>query len=518
MTVTFLSLFWWILSLPSQAETTHFKGGRILTHFSSEYEEVVSELVVSNGKVIAAGKNLTPPRNAVTVDLKNDWVMPALSDSHVHLLETGSLSDRIDLRGKSVTEIQKSLTESIKRNPLMSVVVGFGWDQTLWNPAQYPKKTDLDIVSSTLPIILFRVDGHAAWVNSLALKRAQLSGEGIIIDKHLNKIEALIPEKSIQEKRTAFEAVVKRALSLGITSLHDAGISNKDYLILKDWVRDTLPPIRLFEMASSQNKSELEKVLSMGPEKNLFSDRLHRRTVKIYLDGALGSRGALLEFPYSDDPSRSGIQMISEKELEALIRKADNSGFQVAVHAIGDKANRLALESFRKIWGKNTKLKRPRLEHAQVLSKKLISEISLLGIIASIQPVHFESDQRWYKERLGEERSSFAYAWKPLSEAGAILSFGSDSPIEDLNPSPGIQSALSRGLNIYQVFDGFTHGATYASFQEDTLGRLLPGFWADFVVLKENPLRSILQSHDKKGFSDLIQATYFSGKKVFSRR
>jgi predicted amidohydrolase YtcJ len=391
--------------------------------------------------------------------------------------------------------------------------VGFGWDQTLWNPPRFPSRIELDKISSKIPIILFRVDGHAAWVNSLALKKAGLTGSGIIIDKDLDKIEKLIPPLTPSEMGEAYNRVVERALSLGITSLHDAGISKKDYSILKKWVKDTLPPIRLYEMASSSEPSDLEEVLKLGPEKNLFQDRLHRKAIKIYLDGALGSRGALLESPYSDDPANSGLQLMSAQELENLIKKADRSGFQVAVHTIGDKANRIAVDAFKKVFGSKIKAKRPRLEHAQVLSPSLISEIAQAGIIASMQPVHFNSDKRWYQKRLGKDRAQFAYAWKALIGAGAFLAFGSDSPIEDLSPWPGVQVATSHGLSPSEVLNAFTAGASYASFQEDKTGKLLPGFWADFIVLNQSPL----ESSASQDFSAFVQATYFSGKKVFSR-
>lgn len=506
----FLLLFWnpW----PSWGESTHFFNGQILTDFASS-SKPVSELLVSRGKVVAVGHQLSPPPKAKRVDLRKAWVIPSFSDSHVHFLETGALSGRIDLRGKSLSEIQSNLKTIFKKKPRSQLLVGFGWDQTLWNPPRFPTHSELDSVSSQIPIILFRIDGHAAWVNSAALKKTHLSGSGIIIDKDLDKIEKLIPPMSPQEMRKAFNEAVNRSLSLGITSLHDAGISKRDYLILKDWVRETLPPIRLFEMASSHSQADLEERFRLGPEKGLFEDRLHLRTLKIYLDGALGSRGALLESPYSDDPNHNGIQMISDSELEALIRKADRGGFQVAIHAIGDKANRIAVETFKKIWGKKTKLKRPRLEHAQVLSSSLIEEIARLGIIASMQPVHFQSDKRWVQKRLGKARAQFAYPWKSLKEAGAFLAFGSDSPIEDLNPWPGIQVAISHQLSPSQSLAAFTEGAAYASFQEERLGKLLPGFWADFILLKSNPL----EAQKIKDFSALIKATYFSGKKVFSR-
>ncbi|MFM8269376.1 MAG: amidohydrolase, partial [Pseudomonadota bacterium] len=265
-----------------------------------------------------------------------------------------------------------------------------------------------------------------------------------------------------------------------------------------------------------------------GTQDLLLDSRLSLRAVKIYLDGALGSRGALLDSPYDDSPKNQGIQIWKESEFEELVRLIDSHGFQVAVHAIGNRANEIAVRVFEKVWGEKTKLKRPRIEHAQVLSEDLIRKMGKLGIIASMQPVHCSSDSSWVVDRIGKKRARFSYPWRTLLDTQVPLAFGTDSPIEDFTPWPGLFSSISRRslnlsdanaffpeekINLKEALLAFSQGAAYASFQETMLGSLEPGKWADFFVSDKN-LRELLPEELLK---QEVQATYFSGRLVYTK-
>ncbi|NBT59920.1 hypothetical protein EBT16_14180, partial [bacterium] len=326
------------------AQPLFFFNGKIVSSYSNG-ANVSSELLVENGKVVRLGNKLSLPKDVLKKDLRGKWVFPALTDAHAHLLSTGREKKQLNLRGLSLPAIQQSILNALSKKPEM--IVGFGWDQNLWPGKSFPQIDFLDSLTQTVPVVLFRIDGHAAWANTLALKRAGLMDlqnpkgipKGVVVDVGLEKLESIIPPSTDLELREEIKSVVNYGLSRGFTSLHDAGISSREFAVLKDTILRDQIPFRFYEMASASDRKLLESVLKAGPQVNLLDSRLHLRAVKIYLDGALGSRGALFEAPYEDQPHQKGIQIRTEKELEELIRLSDQSGFQVAVHAIGTKAN-----------------------------------------------------------------------------------------------------------------------------------------------------------------------------------
>lgn len=527
-----LSLLFFFTSLVHANPTLFFNG-----KFSAQYtphSQTASELLVENGKVVQLGNHLSVPYNTQRIDLKGKWVFPALTDAHIHLVESGGESRKLNLKNKSLNEILDLLSKT-KGN--RKTLVGFGWDQTYFPNQAFPTRLLLDKISHSHPIILFRIDGHAAWVNTLALKKSGLWGSsdkqlsnqilkdskgiptGIVLDDGLKALQVLMTPATGQEIQEDIRLLVQRALSLGITSIHDAGISKFELKALKDLLKKENIPFRFYEMVSASDRTALEDILKQGPEINTFDGRLNVRAVKLYLDGAMGSRGALFSQAYSDDPKTFGLQLLTEKELETLIRSIDKSGFQVAIHTIGSKANHLAISILEKVFGTQTRQKRPRLEHAQVLELADIDKMGQLGIIASMQPVHCASDSRWVIQRIGKDRARYSYAWRSLLKAQVPLAFGSDSPIEDLDPWPGLFAATQRKdfipeerITLSEAFQAFTEGASYAAFQEQWSGSLNPGKWADFIVLEKNPL--LLAPEELLASS--IVATYFAGKKVYA--
>jgi len=497
--------------------------------------QVQRELWVQKGKVFQVGTALKAPPDTPRTDLQGAWVIPSLTDAHAHLMEIGEESLGLNLRNKSLLEINNLIKKKLKDKPSPSIITGFGWDHTRWNPPAFPNRLMLDALSSKVPIILFRVDGHAAWANTFALEKAHLlesikAGEPqktIVVDTGLEKLQALIPEAEPAKVEDRIREVVQQALQLGITGIHDPGIRFREFEILRNLIRRESIPFRFYEMASANSEKDLEPFLRAGPQIDLFEGRLSLRTVKLYLDGALGSRGALLDEPYEDSPNEKGIQLLDEKQLEDLVRKIDAQGFQVAVHAIGSKANRIALSVFHKVLGKRLRDARPRIEHAQVLDEELIYQMGQKGVITSMQPIHCTSDSRWILGRLGTKRARFSYPWKSLLQAKVPLAFGSDAPIETLNPWEGLFAAITRKQNLWEppffpeekleikeALKAYTQGAAFAAFEEGQIGELTPGKWADFLVLKKNPLQ--MQPSEIKEQTPI--KTYFAGQLVSQQK
>jgi predicted amidohydrolase YtcJ len=401
-------------------------------------------------------------------------------------------------------------------------LLGRGWDQNLWPGGDWPTRALLDRVAPDRPVMLRRVDGHAAWVNGEALRlagidadtpdpegghihRDPLSGEatGVLVDNAADLVRDIIPPPGPAETERRIRLAAAHCLSRGLTAVHDMG-ARWDRIQLYRRLAETGALGLRVVCFLDDDPPTLAAGLAAGPQQ---TDDLSFvcRGVKLYADGALGSRGAWLLAPYSDAPARRGLQVTPRAHLEEVCRRAAAAGFQVATHAIGDAANRLVLDVYAGALGAETAGRRWRIEHAQILDVADLPRFARLGVIASMQPVHCTSDMDWAPQRLGEDRLDGAYAWRSLADTGTVLSFGSDAPVEPVDPLPGLHAACTRThadgtpvggwrpqqcLSPREALRGFTLGPAYAAFLDQHLGVIAPGRLADLTVLSGDPLRT----------------------------
>jgi predicted amidohydrolase YtcJ len=473
-------------------------------------------------------------------DLGGMTILPGLIDSHAHLLSLGLMDAQIDLVGvASAREAAARVAEAVADAPAGGWIQGRGWDQTLWEGSAFPDRTLLDGAAPDNPVLLRRVDGHAAWVNSKALAAASIDrgtpdpdggrilrdgkGEptGILIDNAADAVRNIVPEPSRPEKKEAVRRAIARCLGEGLTMVHDAGIDGETLAIYRELVEEGDFPFRVYAMIE-YTSDDSDDLLLEGPIV-AWKDRIWLRAVKFYADGALGSRGAALLEPYSDAPETSGLLVTPEDELASGMERVAGMGFQPAVHAIGDRANRIVIDIYEKILVRHPNC-RPRIEHAQVLAPGDAARIGKLGIIAAMQPTHCTSDMRWAGDRLGPERVRGAYAWRDVMEAGALLSSGSDFPVEPSNPFYGLHAAVTRQDRSGRQFDGetmsleeairsFTIACARASYTEELLGSIEPGKHADFIVLGKDPFGI---APEKLHALEVLR-TFVGGKEVYTR-
>lgn len=453
------------------------------------------------------------------VDLGGSTVLPGFIDSHAHILSTGLEEKILNLKGiQSPEEIANMVKEATNSVPSGKWITGRGWDQNLWSKKEFPSKEILDKVAPFNPVMLERVDGHAIWVNSKALEIAKITKEtkdieggkiirfpdgqpaGILLDNAISIIERVIPKPSPEEKKDDILRGVNKFLSYGITMVHDAGVDEETIKILKELVSGGKFQIRVYAMFL-WNGEESKKFIQKSPVSN-FNNKLWIKGVKFFLDGALGSRGAFLIQPYSDDPLNYGILTMKEKDFSEAVRFMVEKGYQPCVHAIGDGAVKIAVRVYKKLEEIfPSKDVRPRIEHLQVISPDDLQQIGNSRIIASMQPIHCTSDMYWAEQRLGSKRAEFAYAWRKIIDSGLIIAAGSDSPVESPNPLLGIFSAITRQdlkgypeggwysqnkMTLSEAIITYTINGAKASFTENILGSIEPGKFADFVVLDKN--------------------------------
>ncbi|HKD41203.1 MAG TPA: amidohydrolase [Myxococcaceae bacterium] len=487
-------------------------------------QPLAEALLVRWGKVLEVGarRDLESAHPAVrVVELRDATIVPGLADAHGHLASLGRSLSILSFVGASSVE---QILEMAKNAPPASYegewLVGRGWDQNAWPEGRrdFPTRQQLDALFPSTPVYFTRVDGHAAWVSSEALRRAGVDtrsldppggriirdgkGEpsGVLVDNAMQLVSSKMPNPTDEQREKRLRAALEKCTSVGLTAVHDAGTDLPTLMLLHQWDSSGALPLRVYAMADGQGgASQVFSELGL-----IQGKRFTFRAVKFWLDGALGSRGAALQAPYSDEPTQRGLLLIESTELQKRARDLMQRGYQVAVHAIGDRANTLALDVLSKTAAEaKVENRRNRIEHAQILRAEDIPRFAQLGIIASMQPTHATSDMPWAEQRVGRERIAGAYAWKSLLDAGAHLAFGSDFPVEDSNPLLGLYAARTRQdakgdppggwlpeqkLDGEQALRGFTTGAAYASFAEDVRGMLRPGMDADFVALSVDPV------------------------------
>jgi predicted amidohydrolase YtcJ len=514
-----------------------------------------SAVAVKDGHVAAVGSDseLQPWIGAETkvIDLKGRTLVPGLMDSHIHLSGVGMRRFGVDLVGtKSIDEVRGKIRKALADTKKGDWIIGRGWDQNDWESfkkkkQKFPSAKDLDDVSGDHPIMLRRIDGHALWANSKAMQiagvdhktKAKPGGEivkekngkpsGIFIDNAMELIAEKAPAPTKDQLKEAVLAAQKECLSDGLVQADDMGIERPELEVLKELDQQGELKLRVYAFLSG-SVEDLGALMGEGPIMPKGDSRLTVRGVKFFVDGALGSRGALLHKPYSDDKKNSGLFVMKPDVLEARMRTASKAGFQIATHAIGDRANQIILDVYDKVYGDEAKKARPRVEHAQVLAPDDIARFAKHGVVASMQPTHSTSDMPWAEQRLGRERIKGAYAWHSLLTSGATIAAGSDAPVEDVSPTLGLYAAVARKdlfgtpeggwmpeekMTALEALSAYTHGGAYASFREEEAGRVAKGFVADFTVLDKDPLTA--SEDDLSGAQ--VMVTIVAGKVEFAK-
>lgn len=517
-------------------------GGEILTMDPARPE--VAALAAAGGRVIAVGalaevERLRGP-NTVEVDLAGGLAVPGLTDAHAHLLGLGAELDQVDLRG--ARSIEDCVARTRAQAPASGWVIGRGWDQNLWPEAVMPTHAPLTEAFADRPVWLRRIDGHAGWANRATLMAAGISrstanpqggeilrdsaGEptGVLIDNAMNLVP--VPEPSDEDLRRRILIAQDRVLALGLTGVHEMGVGPRADAILRELARDGSLKLR---MTGYADESWFVSKLQTGDMPALPDPSVRYRLagVKLYVDGALGSRGAALLAPYADRPGHSGSLMHAPGELEAVVLAAVRHGWQVAAHAIGDRGIRVLLDACAAARAAVPAADpRLRVEHAQIVDLADIPRFLALGAVASMQPTHATSDMSWVPARLGAERLAGAYAWRRFLDAGVPLAFGSDFPVELPNVSHGLAAAMTREdasgqppggwlpdqrVSLVEAIAGFTTGAAYAARQTDWCGALAPGLVADLTCFRAD-LRDVAASSIRDA---ALRATIVAGAVVW---
>ena len=497
-------------------------------------------LAIKDGKILLVGNEFTGKATR-TIDAKGAMVMPGFIDSHGHVEILGESLEVLDLRGvKSEAEAAALVANAAKSAKPGEWIRGRSWDQNLWPGKQFPTKQALDQAAPKNPVTLSRVDGHATWVNQRALDLADVNGKtpdpaggkilrsasgdatGVLIDMAKELVGRKVPPPTAEQVRRRLARATTELARLGITSVHDAGVSYETLQGYRSLIAANQMPVRVNAMIGG-----------VGPLWNLYQKRgpeigefLTVRSIKLYADGALGSRGAALLAPYSDDPGNSGLLINKEELIREVALQAVKSGFQVCTHAIGDRGNRAVLNAYATaLAGQNDK--RFRIEHAQVVAPEDFDLFRKYNVIASVQATHATSDMGWAETRLGPERVKGAYAWQTFLKHGIVVVNGSDFPVEQPNPIPGFYSAVTREdqksapkggwypaqkMSRTEALQSWTQTGAYAEFAEKTKGSLTPGKLADFIMLSNDimtvPEPEILKAH--------VTMTVVGGRIVYS--
>ncbi|MGN6112909.1 MAG: amidohydrolase [Luteimonas sp.] len=512
----------------------------------------------ATGTILALGGRdelLSKYPGAARIDAGTATVVPGLIDAHGHMTGLGGTfltADLVDTKDKA--EILERLRRFAKDQnlPAGAWLIGRGWDQNDWPRKDFPTAADLDAAFPDRPVWLERIDGHASWANTKAMdavattdghadwrqgdwqpeggrivRDAQGRATGIFVDGAQAVIGAAVPAPDDATIERMLKLAMQDAVAHGLPGVHDAGASLKEMRVYQKLADAGEMPMRVTVFADGDNAA-LQWLCDEGLYQHP-SHRLKMRTVKLYMDGALGSRGAALLQDYSDDPGNRGILVTAPDAYAAAVAKAHRCGVQVATHAIGDRGNRIVLDTYEKALGAEatTTDHRWRVEHAQVLSPEDLPRLAAMHVIASMQPTHATSDMPWAEDRLGPDRINGAYAWRKLRDSGARLAFGSDFPVESVDPRLGLYSAETRAdaqgeppggwhpedkVTPYEALRGFTLDAAYAGFAEDEVGSLAPGKRADFVVFAADPLAV----EPAKLRALPVEATYVDGKAVYT--
>jgi predicted amidohydrolase YtcJ len=525
-----------LLASSASADTAITNANGIQVDAAGHLEHFSGLLIGDDGKVVRLLHAGDPtPMATKVVDAHGQALLPGLIDAHGHVMDLGAFASTLDLVGTtSIADLQRRLQDYASANPDAAWIEGFGWNQELWSEKRFPTAADLDAAVPGRPVVLERVDGHAVVANSAAMKAAGVTAatkapaggeihDGLFVDAATGLIGKAVPEPTDAERDAAFQKAQETLLGFGVTGVGSMSTS------LEDW--------NTFRRAGDAGRLKVRLMVYLlgveplkiipRPTDWMYGDRLHAGGVKLFADGALGSRGAWLKQPYADKPDTRGLQFHSDAEYLTLADTAASHGFQVATHAIGDAANAQVISAYEILSKKYPGDRRWRIEHFQIVDPADIPRLKPAGIIASMQPTHQTSDRLMAEKRLGPDRLKGAYAWQTVEKLGIPLAFGSDFPVESPNPFPGLSAAISRQdingqppggwipserLSFAQALAAFTRGAAYAGFAERKFGALEPGKWADFILVDRDPSKVDAQSLARTK----VLETWVGGKKAWS--
>lgn len=480
-------------------------------------------LLTPDGRIVRllARGDKRPDRLDWRADMRGRVAIPGMIDAHGHVMGLGLRALTLNLFDTQTLDVAKArIAAYAAANPQRPWILGGGWNQEVWKLGRFPTAADLDAVTGSRPVWLERADGHAGWANSAAMKLAGITARtpspaggriekgpngqptGVFVDAAMALIERHVPPPTPRDRNSAFLKAQEALLSAGITATADMGTSVDDWLVYRRMGDQGQLRIRIMSYAAGIEPAL--QVAGQAPTPWLYADKLKMGGIKLYGDGALGSRGAWLKQPYADAPTQTGLNFLKDDQLLNLMSRGTMDGFQIAVHAIGDRANAQVLDAIEELAQSYKGDRRWRIEHAQIIDPADLARFGRNGVIASMQPIHEASDWRMAEARLGPARLGGAYAWQSVLRAGGRLAFGSDYPVESPAPFVNWATALTREdaqgqppggwrpeekVSLEVAWAAFTRGAAYAGFAEDRFGTLAPGQRADFIIVDRDPTR-----------------------------
>eukprot|EP01129_Flabellula_baltica_P013841 TRINITY_DN6510_c0_g1_i2.p1 TRINITY_DN6510_c0_g1~~TRINITY_DN6510_c0_g1_i2.p1 ORF type:complete len:539 (+),score=120.31 TRINITY_DN6510_c0_g1_i2:199-1815(+) len=527
-----------------------FYNGKIMM-FEEDVMKFATWFYVKDGLFVEVGSSGVEEKYpyASRVDLGGKFVMSGFTDAHTHVYSLGESLNQVDLvTSTGVDDVVERIRKFIqdKEIPHGKWILGRGWDQNKWNGSDtpFPTRYDLDSFNNN-PIILQRVDGHAIWVNSVAINSTTLPDQnpeggkimrdengiptGIFIDNAMGLITRLLPELSKEEIKETLKLGIDECSKYGLTSVHEAGLGPDVVDAIVELANEDSLNLRIYTMVMGETQDDLSYWCDKD-KLDYYKDRVSTKAVKMFMDGALGSRGAALIADYSDDPGNYGILMKNQTEFDSYTKGWAQCGYQLCTHAIGDRANQVVLNAYEKLFeiGLMNNESRYRIEHAQIIDTDDFVRFSEYNILASVQPTHATSDMLYAEDRLGPERIKNAYAWRTFLNNGVHLPLGSDFPVEYVDPLLGVYAATTRKntkglpeggwypeekLTMEETLYGFTVAPAYASFSEDKIGNIKAGMYADFIVLSDD----LSQVTEQAILSVKVEKTYLGGDIIYSR-
>jgi len=537
--------------LPAHADTIIDRANGYTLNAAGQLQRFTSLAFDDLGRILAVGserETAAAAPKAEHIDAQGKTLLPGLIDAHGHVFKLGEIASGVELYSPtSLNGAVRAVADFSRSHPKQAWVIGFGWNQEIWKLGRFPTAAELDAVVGDRPVLLHRVDGHAIWVNTKALEMAGVTREtqdppggkierdasgrptGVLVDGAMDLVNKVVPLPTPIEARATLDVALASLTKVGLTSVHDAGIKVAQDDLYRDYADHGKLTTRVYAMIGDTT-ADFDELSKEGPLKSYANDVYALASVKLYSDGALGSRGAALLAPYTDMPSTKGLLFYPNAEMLAKMNKAMKAGYQVNIHAIGDAGNRQILDAYAQLIPKyNNAALRHRIEHSQVVAVEDIPRFKSLGVIPSMQPTHATSDQNMAEQRVGHERIKGAYAWRTFLDQGSKIACGSDFPIESPNPFEGIHAAVTRqnnagvpvggwyknqAMTLTEAFRCFTLDAAYAAHQENVIGSLEPGKWADFILVDRDLFKV---PSEQIGKTQVLQ-TWMGGKRVYKRQ